>query len=134
MKQLIDLRDAIPKLLDFAVIVGAEFLDLPLVPGFRLLQELAVKLLDLRNPFWNEGIYPGDSSGKQVGLGRLPGLLSLGRPSFVTCPSRGLGDQSAIKFDYFRSDAGIDQVLKREMSVTSSLFYQRGCAGYLPIG
>ena len=56
VKQLINLRDAVPKLLDLAVIVGAEFLDLLFVAGFDLRNKLVVKLLDLRNPFWNEGI------------------------------------------------------------------------------
>jgi len=36
--------------------VLAEFFYLRLVTGFGLRQELLVKLLDLRNPFWNEGI------------------------------------------------------------------------------
>ena len=36
--------------------MGLEVLNLSFVTSFRLRQELAVELLDLRNLFWNEGI------------------------------------------------------------------------------
>ena len=42
-----------------------------LMTGFCLRKELAIKMLDLRNPFWNEGIQPAHCSGKQIGFSRF---------------------------------------------------------------
>ena len=44
-----------------------EFLDFTLVPRFSLREELAIEMLDLRKPFWNEGIQPAHPARKQIG-------------------------------------------------------------------
>src|SRR6266576_3669457 len=46
--------------------------------------------------------------------------------------SRRLGNQRAIKFNYFTSDTSIDQVLNREVSMPPSLCYKR--SGFLHFG
>src|ERR1044071_857195 len=102
--------------------VLAKLLNLRFMPSFRLKQQVLKKMLNLSNTFRDEGIEPADGSWKQIRFGKL---LSVGDGH---CPSsywRCLGNQSAINIDYFRSDAGIDQVLDREMSVAPSRLYQR---------
>ena len=120
--------------------MGAESLDFDLVPSFRLRKELALKMLDLRNPFWHGSIQSAHCSGQQIRLLPLRSLRS-GRYFFFvpfalryTNASIDLGKQSAIQFDQFRRDPSIDHLVNREMGVAPSLGYQRSCTGYFRIG
>ena len=73
--------------------MSSEFLDLRLVPGFRLCKELVVEIFDLRRAFGNKGVQPTHRSWKQVGLVRFRSLRG-GRIVPLLLP---VGDASAIK-------------------------------------
>jgi hypothetical protein len=102
VKKLIHLCNAMAQLLDFRLVpsfrlrkVGVEFLDLRSVPsfclrkmsaeflhfgpvaGFRLRKELALEMLDPRNPFWNGSIQAAHCPGKKIGFSPVRGLRSV---------------------------------------------------------
>ena len=64
--------------------VGVELLDFGLVTGFCLRKELALEMLDPRNPFWNGSIQAADRSGKQIGFSRFRGLESVANASLCS--------------------------------------------------
>src|SRR5438270_7351405 len=120
--------------------MGAESLDFDLVPSLRFRKELALKMLDLCNPFWHGSIQSAHCSAQQIRLLPLSSLRSGRCFFFVPFALRytnawiDLGKQSAIQFDQFRRDPSIDHLVNCEMGVAPSLGYQRSCTGYFRIG
>jgi hypothetical protein len=148
------LQEGFPNFLNLALVLGALFfvveaklakLALEMLGALFFvmeakLEELALEMLDPRNFFWNGSVQPANRSGKQIGFSRFRSSRRVRYVPFVsflrrcTGASIGLGNQSAIKFDYFCGDTSIDQLVNREMGMASSHCYQRRRAVYFRIG
>src|SRR5439155_23337569 len=108
--------------------VRVQFFDLTLVASFRLPQQFAVEMFDLRDSLRNKGIQPADGSRKELHVLGFRSVAGGGlRPSrFVSSAGCSLGTQRAIKFDHLRGNAGVDHLVDRKMDVTSSRRYECG--------